>query len=104
MRRIQRKVSGRRRALSRICTCPTAISSVCTIPPYYDSMIAKLIVWAKNRKETIYKMQSALGEVVIEGVDTNVDYQYDILHHPDFLSGNINIGFIEDLEKGAGRK
>ena len=82
----------------------TAIYSGCTIPPYYDSMIAKLIVWAKNRKEAIYKMQSALGEVVIEGVDTNVDYQYDILHHPDFLSGNINIGFIEDLEKGAGRK
>ncbi len=77
----------------------TAIYSGCTIPPYYDSMIAKLIVWAKNRKEAIYKMQSALGEVVIEGVDTNVDYQYEILHHPDFLSGNINIGFIEDLEQ-----
>lgn len=77
----------------------TAIYSGCTIPPYYDSMIAKLIVWAKNRKEAIYKMQSALGEVVIEGVDTNVDYQYEILHHPDFLSGNINIGFIEELER-----
>lgn len=77
----------------------TAIYSGCAIPPYYDSMIAKLIVWAKNRKEAIYKMQSALGEVVIEGVDTNVDYQYEILHHPDFLSGNINIGFIEDLEQ-----
>lgn len=77
----------------------TAIYSGCEIPPYYDSMIAKLIVWAKSRKEAIYKMQSALGEVVIEGVDTNVDYQYEILHHPDFLSGNVNIGFIEDLER-----
>lgn len=77
----------------------TAIYSGCNIPPYYDSMIAKLIVWAKNRKEAIGKMQSALGEVVIEGVDTNVDYQYEILHHPDFLSGNINIEFIEDMER-----
>lgn len=77
----------------------TAIYSGCEIPPYYDSMIAKLIVWARSRKEAVCKMQSALGEVVIEGVDTNVDYQYGILHHPDFLSGNINIGFIEDMER-----
>lgn len=77
----------------------TAIYSGCEIPPYYDSMIAKLIVWARSRKEAVCKMQSALGEVVIEGVDTNVDYQYGILHHADFLSGDINIGFIEDMEK-----
>ena len=77
----------------------TAIYTGCTIPPYYDSMIAKLIVWAKNRKEAIRKMQSALGEVVIGGVDTNVDYQYEILHHPDFLEGNINIEFIEEMER-----
>ncbi len=77
----------------------TAIYSGCEIPPYYDSMIAKLIVWARSRKEAVCKMQSALGEVAIEGVDTNVDYQYGILHHADFLSGDINIGFIEDMEK-----
>lgn len=51
-----------------------------TVPPYYDNMLAKLIVFAKNRTEAIRKMQSALGEVIIEGIDTNVDYQYDILH------------------------
>lgn len=77
----------------------TAIYSGYTIPPYYDSMIAKLIVWAKNRKEAISKMQSALGEVIIEGVDTNVDYQYELLQEPDFLSGNTQIEFIEDLER-----
>ncbi|MDO5590490.1 MAG: acetyl-CoA carboxylase biotin carboxylase subunit [Lachnospiraceae bacterium] len=75
----------------------SAIYSGYTIPPYYDSMVAKLIVWAKNRKEAIRKMQSALGEIIIEGIDTNVDYQYEILHHPDYLEGNIDIGFIENM-------
>ena len=55
------------------------------------------IVWAKNRKEAIRKMQSALGEVIIEGIDTNVDYQYEILNHPDYRSGNVDIEFIERL-------
>ncbi|MCB6415633.1 acetyl-CoA carboxylase biotin carboxylase subunit [Faecalimonas umbilicata] len=74
----------------------SAVYSGCTIPPYYDSMIAKLIVWAQNREEAIRKMQSALGEVIIEGIDTNVDYQYEIFNHPDYLSGNIDVEFIEN--------
>lgn len=77
----------------------SAIYSGYTIPPYYDSMIAKLIVWAKNRKEAIRKMQSALGEVIIEGIDTNVDYQYEILNDPDYIEGNIDIEFIEQFEE-----
>ena len=75
----------------------SAIYSGYAIPPFYDSMIAKISVWAKNRGEAIRKMQSALGEVIIEGVDTNVDYQYDILNHPDFLAGNVDIEFINGL-------
>ena len=75
----------------------SAIYSGYTIPPYYDSMVAKLIVWAKNRQEAIRKMQSALGEVIIEGIDTNVDYQYGIVNHPDYIEGNIDIEFIERL-------
>ena len=74
-----------------------AIYSGYTVPPYYDSMLAKLIVHAKNRDEAIRKMRSALGEVIIEGIDTNVDYQYEILNHPDFVSGNIDIEFIENM-------
>lgn len=77
----------------------SAIYSGYSIPPYYDSMIAKLIVWAKNRNEAIRKMQSALGEIIIEGIDTNVDYQYEILNHPDYLAGNIDIEFIEHMEE-----
>lgn len=57
----------------------TAIYSGYEVPPYYDNMLAKLIVHAKNRKEAIRKMKSALGETIIEGIDTNVDYLYDIL-------------------------
>lgn len=79
----------------------SAIYSGYTIPPYYDSMVAKLVVWAKNRKEAIRKMQSALGEIIIEGIDTNVDYQYEILHHLDYLKGNIDIGFIENMQVKA---
>ena len=51
----------------------SAIFSGCEITPYYDSMLAKLIVYAENREEAIHKMRSALGEVVIEGIDTNID-------------------------------
>ena len=45
-------------------------------------------------------MQSALGEVIIEGIDTNVDYQYDILENPDFQAGNTDVEFIERMEGG----
>ncbi len=75
----------------------SAIYSGCTIPPYYDSMIAKLSVWAKNRGEAIRKMRSALGEVIIEGIDTNVDYQYSILNHPDYVAGDVDVEFIERI-------
>ena len=75
----------------------TAIYSGYTIPPYYDSMIAKLIVWAHSRKEAIDKLRSALGEVIIEGVDTNVDYQYGIVNHPDFVNGTTDTDFIRRI-------
>lgn len=75
----------------------SAIYAGYTVPPYYDSMLTKLIVHAKNRSEAIKKMRSALGEVIIEGIDTNVDYLYDIINHPDYISGNIDIEFIEKM-------
>lgn len=72
----------------------TAIYSGYTIPPYYDSMIGKLIVHGKDRKEAIRKMISALGEVVIEGVETNVDYLYGILNEKDYQAGNTDIEYL----------
>lgn len=74
----------------------TAVYNGYEVPAYYDSMLAKLIVHAKTRKEAISKMRSALGEVIIEGVDTNVDYQYEIMNHPDYQAGNVDIEFISE--------
>ena len=70
------------------------------IPPYYDSMIAKLIVHGDNRQEAIAKMKSALGEVIIQGVDTNVDYQFEIMNDPDYQKGEFDIGFLESHQIG----
>lgn len=75
----------------------TAIYSGYTVPAYYDSMLAKLIVYADTREEAISKMRSALGEVIIEGIETNIDYQYEIINHPDYISGDIDIEFIEKM-------
>lgn len=75
----------------------SAIYAGYTVPPHYDSMLTKLIVHAKNRSEAIKKMRSALGEVIIEGIETNVDYLYGIINHPDYISGNIDIEFIEKM-------
>jgi acetyl-CoA carboxylase biotin carboxylase subunit len=72
----------------------TAIYSGYQIPPYYDSMLAKLIVHGKDREDALAKMQSALGEVIIEGVDTNVDYQFEILKDADYRQGNFDIEFL----------
>ena len=77
----------------------SAIYSGYTIPPYYDSMIAKISVWARTRSEALRKMESALGEVIIEGVDTNVNYQYGILEDEDFRKGNVDIEFINDRQQ-----
>jgi acetyl-CoA carboxylase biotin carboxylase subunit len=64
------------------------------IPPTYDSMIAKLIVYGRDREEALNKMKRALGEFVIEGVDTNIDFQYKILNNRSFIEGKYNTGFI----------
>ena len=65
------------------------------ISPFYDSMLLKLIVHGKSRDEAIAKMRSALGEIIIEGVDTNIDFNYEIINNPDFIKGDIDTSFIE---------
>lgn len=64
------------------------------VQPYYDSMLAKVIVHAKDRVEAIMKMRSTLGEVVIDGIGTNIDDQYQILQDKVFERGDYNIEFI----------
>ena len=75
----------------------SAIYSGYHVPAYYDSMLAKIIVYGKNRIEAIQKMRCVLGEVIIEGIDTNINYQYEIMNHPQFVCGDIDIEFIEKL-------
>ena len=74
----------------------TAVYPGYMIHPTYDSMIAKLIVHGKDRAEAIAKMRSALGEFVIQGIDTNLDFQFDIVSNPEFCKGNFDTGFIEE--------
>ena len=73
----------------------TAIYEGYTIPQCYDAMIAKLIVHGKDREESIAKMKSALGELVIEGIETNRDFLYQILENKKFLSNDYDTSFIQ---------
>ena len=77
----------------------SAIYAGYQIPPNYDSMIAKIMVYGKDRDTAIDKMRSALGEVNVEGIITNLDYQYEIINHPVFRSGDVTTGFLEEYFK-----
>ena len=68
-----------------------------TIPPNYDSMIAKLIVTAQTREEAISKMRRALDEFVIEGIKTTIPFHRQLMDHPDYVSGNYTTKFMEDF-------
>lgn len=74
----------------------TAVYNGYHIPPNYDSMIVKVIVHDKDRPSAIRKMQSVLGELVIDGLKTNIDFQYEILSEPDFQAGKITTDFIPE--------
>ena len=65
------------------------------IPPYYDSMLAKIITQGSSRNEAIAKMKRCLEELVIDGVDTNQDFLYELITNPDFIRGNFDTSFIE---------
>ena len=66
-----------------------------TIPPNYDSMIAKIIAHGKTRNEAISKMKRALEETVIDGVDTNIDFLFKIIRNSNFIRGKYDTSFIE---------
>lgn len=72
----------------------SAVYQGCEITPYYDSMIAKLIVYAPSRKEAIAKMKWALAEFLVDGVDTNIDFQLNLVKDAEFESGAYDIGFL----------
>ncbi len=73
------------------------------IPPYYDSMIAKLIVYGRSRESCMMRMRRALEEMVVDGVKTNIPLHQDLLRAPDVIDGNYSIKWLEDwleAEKG----
>ena len=72
----------------------SAVYSGYEITPFYDSMIGKLIVTAPTREEAIMKMRVALSEFIIEGVDTNIDFQLSLIRDPAFEEGNYDIGYL----------
>ena len=80
----------------------SAIYSGCEVSPYYDSMITKLIVFAATRKEAIAKMHRALGEVIIEGITTNIDFLYEIMERPDYQEGDFTIQYLEKVLEEMG--
>lgn len=67
------------------------------IPMYYDSMIAKLIVWGRNREEAINRMKRALSEFIIEGVKTTIPFHLEVMNDPVFISGKYTTKFLEEL-------
>ena len=66
-----------------------------TIPPYYDSMIAKLITVAQTREEAITKMERALDEFIIEGIKTTIPFHIQLMKNEDFRKGNFTTKFME---------
>ncbi len=75
-----------------------------TIPSAYDSMIAKLVTYGRDRRETMNKMSRALAEYMITGVKTTISFQQAILQDPNFRRGAYSTSFIEQLLSGARRE
>ena len=65
------------------------------VPPYYDSMIGKIIAYGSTREQAIHRMQVALTEMVVEGIHTNLDLHRELMHDPSFMKGGTNIHYLE---------
>ena len=77
----------------------TAAYTGWTVPSNYDSLIAKLIVYGRDREEAIAKMKRALREFVVEGIKTTIPFHLKILDNPEFISGNFTTNFLEKINK-----
>jgi len=78
----------------------TAAHTQCEVLPYYDSLVAKLIVHGKNREEAIQRMRRCLDVMVIEGIETTLPLHRRIMRSPDFLQGNVTTQFLERWKEG----
>jgi acetyl-CoA carboxylase biotin carboxylase subunit len=77
----------------------TYVHSECTVSPYYDSLIAKVITWGRDREEAIARMRRTLGMAVVDGIKTSIPLHQRILEDPDFLAGRLNTGFMDRFAK-----
>ena len=75
----------------------THVYAGCSIPPYYDSMIAKIITKAQTREEAITKMKRALSEFYVEGIKTTIPFHRQLMENEDFIKGNYTTKFMEDF-------
>src|SRR5207247_10093354 len=66
-----------------------------TVPPYYDSLLAKVIVHGNPRTEALARMRQALDSFIIEGVTTTIPFLSRVMHHPDFIAGRVDTKFLE---------
>jgi acetyl-CoA carboxylase biotin carboxylase subunit len=66
-----------------------------SIPPFYDSLVGKVIVWGRDREEAIQRMQRALDEYAITGIKTTIPFHQKVLAHPQFQKGDVTTDFIE---------
>jgi acetyl-CoA carboxylase biotin carboxylase subunit len=76
----------------------TAAHAECTIPPHYDSMIAKIIVHGRDRQEAIARMKRTLEMSVVEGIRTSIPLHLKILNDPDFVAGRLTTHFMERFQ------
>jgi acetyl-CoA carboxylase biotin carboxylase subunit len=66
-----------------------------TVPPYYDSLLAKVIVHGKDRAEALARMSQALDSFIVEGVTTTIPFLRQVIHHPEFVNGEVDTKFLE---------
>jgi acetyl-CoA carboxylase biotin carboxylase subunit len=81
----------------------TAAHNECIIPPYYDSMIAKVITYGRDRQEAIARMRRTLEMTVIEGIKTTIPLHLKILAEPDFQAGRLSTSFMERFQAPGGK-
>jgi len=65
------------------------------VPPYYDSLLAKVVSWGRDRGEAIDRMRRALNEMEVDGVTTTIPFHLGLLHHEDFIAGEVHTRFVE---------
>ena len=82
----------------------THVYSGYRIPPYYDSLLAKIIVWGANRQAAIAVCRRALNELVVEGIRTTQPFQKQLINHKDFAEGKYDTGFVDRMSQSANKE